>query len=97
MSAAYRFILQGSQQVPGVISSATGFGTAIFDSTTNALTYTMTVTGLDWGAFLGQAAETASATDNVTDAHFHSGARGANGGVIMPWLSDADDFPPPRR
>jgi Ca2+-binding RTX toxin-like protein len=92
MSKAYRFFLDGAQQVPGVISSASGFGTAVFDSVTNTLTYTMTVTGLDWGAFLGQAAETAPVSDNVTDAHFHTGARGANGGVIMPWLSDVDDF-----
>jgi Ca2+-binding RTX toxin-like protein len=93
MSRAYRFFLEGAQQVPGVISSASGFGTAVFDSVTNTLTYTMTVTGLDWGAFLGQAAETAPVSDNVTDAHFHTGARGANGGVILPWKTgDVDDF-----
>ena len=36
MSAAFRLILQGSQQVPGVVTSASGLGVAIFDSLTNS-------------------------------------------------------------
>lgn len=96
MSRAFRIDLSGANEVPPNASGVTGLGVAIFDDSgaNPILDYTMVIRGLDWGAFTGQAAQTAgTATDNVTDAHFHKAAVGANGGVVLGWKGqDADDF-----
>ena len=94
MSTAFRIALDGAQQVPVVMSAATGLGVAIFDSTTTSLSVTVNVKGLDWGPLLGQPSETPSVLDDVNGVHIHNAARGANGGIVLDWPSggDADDF-----
>ena len=94
MSTAFRISLDGAQQVPVVMSSATGLGVAIFDSATTSLNVTVNVKGLDWGPLLGQPSETPSVLDDVNGVHIHNAARGANGGIVLDWPGggDADDF-----
>ena len=94
MSTAFRISLDGAQQVPVVMSSATGLGVAIFDSATTSLSVTVNVKGLDWGPLLGQPSETPSLLDDVNGVHIHNAARGANGGIVLDWPGggDADDF-----
>ncbi len=92
MSAAYRIVLNGAQEIPVVSTAASGRGFAIFDSTANALSYSLDILGLDFGPWLGQAAQTVTTTDDVTDAHFHPGATGVEGGPIFGLKSDLDDF-----
>ena len=93
MSTAFSISLTGSQQVPGVVTTASGFGAAMYDSVNHTLTYVMRVTGLDFGNFMGVTPQTPGTADDVTDAHFHVGARGVNGGVVLGWKTqDADDF-----
>ena len=58
MSTAFRISLDGAQQVPVVMSLATGLGVAIFDSATTSLAITVNVKGMDWGPLLGQPSET---------------------------------------
>jgi Ca2+-binding RTX toxin-like protein len=94
MSTAFRMTLSGAEQVPVVVTSAAGLGVAVFDSTAITLTYTIQTTGLDWGPVRGQPAQTpGSNLDDVNGQHFHTGARGANGGVVFDWIgNDIDDF-----
>ena len=94
MSTAFRISLDGAQQVPVVMSSATGLGVAIFDSATTSLNVTVHVKGMDWGPLLGQPSETPSVLDDVNGVHIHNAARGANGGIVLDWPGggDADDF-----
>ncbi|HEY9379303.1 MAG TPA: DUF4394 domain-containing protein, partial [Jiangellaceae bacterium] len=94
VSKAFRISLDGAQQVPAVMSSASGLGTAIFDSTTMSMSIMVNVKGLDWGPLLGQPSETPSLLDDVNGVHIHAGARGANGSIVLDWPAggDADDF-----
>jgi type VI protein secretion system component Hcp len=93
-STAFRIALNGAQQVPAVISSATGLGTAIFDGATSSMSITIDVQGLDWGPLLGQSSATASLLDNVNGAEIHNAPRGQNGPSVLDWAGhgDADDF-----
>lgn len=88
MSRAFRISMDGAQQVPAVPTSASGLGTAVFDSAAGTLEYTIFVTGVDFGDFPGQINLTPSEADDVNGAHFHSGARGANGDIELEWSAD---------
>ena len=93
MSTAFRITLQGAQEVPPVATTASGHGTAVFDSKTESLAYTIYVSGVDFGLFTGGAAQTpADLGDDVNGAHFHNAVRGAEGPIILDWLPDDDDF-----
>ena len=92
MSTAFRITLDGAQEVPPVATTASGHGTAIFDSKTGSLAYTIYVSGVDFGEFIGGTAQTADEGDDVNGAHFHNGARGADGPIILDWLPEDDDF-----
>src|SRR5262245_32213987 len=94
MSTAFRISLDGAQQVPVVMSSATGLGAAIFDSTTTSMSITVNVKGLDWGPLLMQPSETPSVLDDINGVHIHMAARGVNGGIVLDWPGggDPDDF-----
>lgn len=94
---AFRLNFQGSQEVPPTSVKASGFGYVIFDDVANTATYSMTISGLDFGTqSFGSGAQTASIADNVTAMHVHPGAPGAEGGPILDLLAnpshDADDF-----
>jgi trimeric autotransporter adhesin len=94
MSRAYRISLNGAQQVPGVVTIASGLGTAIFDSVTSSMSIVINIQGLDWGPLLGQASQTPDTADDVTGVHIHNAARGVNGDIVLDWPGggDADDF-----
>ena len=60
MSTAFRISLDGAQQVPSVVTTASGLGTAIFDSATSSIGVNINVQGLDWGPLLGLSPQTLS-------------------------------------
>jgi type VI protein secretion system component Hcp/Ca2+-binding RTX toxin-like protein len=93
-STAFRIALDGAQQVPAVISGATGLGTAIFDGVTSSMSITINVQSLDWAPLLGQASQTPSLLDNVNGADIRNAPRGENGPMVLDWAGhgDADDF-----
>ena len=93
-STAFRIAVDGAQQVPALVSGATGLGIAIFDGATSNMSITINVQGLDWGALLGQSSQTASPLDDVNGAHIHNAPRGENGAIVLDWVGggDADDF-----
>ena len=66
---AYGGPLGGAQEVPAVSTAATGQGTAVISADGSTITYLVTYSGL-------------SGTANAS--HFHTGAAGVAGGVILP-------------
>ena len=69
--------LEGAQEVPANASSAKGYAAFFLDSAMTSLSFTVTVTGLD---FTGT--QTADPGDDLVAAHIHAPApRGANAGV----------------
>jgi Ca2+-binding RTX toxin-like protein len=89
MSTVFRVILEGSQENPPNNSTATGFGTVVFDSAAVAASYTFDVEGLDFGPITsGQ--PRIDPTD-VTNTHFHSQVRGTNGPVVFGQITPAHD------
>ena len=69
--------LEGAQEVPANTSSARGYAAFFLDSAMTSLSFTVTVTGLD---FTGT--QTADPGDDLVNAHIHAPApRGANAGV----------------
>ena len=93
MSIAYIIRLEGAQEVPGVVTSAGGRGTLVFDDVAVTLSYRIGIGGIDFGSVLGQGQQTPATADDVTGVHIHNGARGVNGSVAFNILTqDADDF-----
>jgi len=66
---AYGGPLAGSQEVPAVAGSGTGDATVVISADGSRITYAVTYGGL---------------SGSVVAAHIHTGAAGANGGVILP-------------
>jgi hypothetical protein len=66
---AYGGPLTGDQEVPPVVTTATGEGTAVVSADGSTITYIVTYSGLSGAA---------------TAAHIHTGAAGVAGGVILP-------------
>lgn len=69
---AYGGPLTGAQENPAVVTSATGQGTAVISADGSTITYIVTYSGL---------------SGTVNAAHFHTGAAGSNGGVILPLVA----------
>lgn len=65
----YHFRMNGSQEVPPVVTSATGLCTATLDDVANQVSVSCTYSGL---------------TSNANNAHIHAGAPGVSGGPIVP-------------
>lgn len=61
-------VLDGAQEVPANVSANTGTGLFILNPFTNALSYTINITGL---------------TGALSGAHIHTGNVGSNGGIIV--------------
>ncbi len=61
--------LTGAQEVPAVVTAATGEGTAVISPDGSTITYIVTYSGLSGAA---------------AAAHIHTGAAGVAGGVILP-------------
>jgi Ca2+-binding RTX toxin-like protein len=86
--------LTGDQQNPPVETDAMGTATLSLNDAGDALSYTITVSGLDFGPLLGQAPQTPETDDDVLFAHIHEGNRGENGPVVLdiiaPMVQDDD-------
>lgn len=83
--------LTGDQEEVPTGSTATGTGSFELNDAMTALTYDITVTGLD---FTGT--QTAQTDDNLAAAHFHQAPPGTTGGVVfgffgMPFNDNPDD------
>lgn len=90
--------LTGSQEVPPTSSTATGVSNLSLNAVGDALSYSLTVSGLDFSTVLGSAPQTPDTGDDVTLIHIHNGARGVNAPVVLNLFQagqqnqDADDF-----
>jgi Ca2+-binding RTX toxin-like protein len=89
MSTAFRVILEGSQEVPPNGSTASGFGTVVFDSEAVAASYSFDIEGLDFGPITSGLPPTDP--NDVTNTHFHAAVRGAAGGVVFGQFVPAHD------
>jgi hypothetical protein len=68
--------LSGDEEVPPVVTDASGVGVSTVNSDTGAISATLFITGLD----------------EATMAHIHTGAESENGAVIITLEQDADDL-----
>jgi CHRD domain len=66
---AYGGPMTGAQEVPAVVTTATGQGTAVISADGSTITYIVTYSGL---------------SGTVNASHIHTGAAGVAGGVILP-------------
>ena len=83
--------LEGSQEVPANASTAKGYAAFFLDRAMTSLTFTVTVTGLD---FTGT--QTADPGDDLLAAHIHAPApRGANAGVRFGFFGRRSTTPTP--
>ena len=77
-------ILSGSQERPLFNgTAATGVSSLSLNEAGDALSYSLTLSGLDFGALLGTDPTTPDPGDDVTRIHIHNGARGENGPVAF--------------
>jgi hypothetical protein len=79
--------LTGDQENPPVETDVTGTATLSLNDAGDALSYSLTVTGLDFGPLLGQAPQTPETEDDVLFAHIHEAFRGENGPVVLDIIS----------
>ena len=94
--------LSGDQEVTPSGSSATGTSILTLNAAGDALEYSLTVDGLDFGAFIGDGtAFTETTEDDVTRVHIHNAPSGENGPIVLGLIDlvasqyddqDADDF-----
>lgn len=75
--------LTGDQEVPPVTSTAMGEAVLKLNSDGTALTYSVTVEGLDFGEVAGIEEQTSDPNDDVVGIHFHNAPRGENGAVVF--------------
>ncbi|HHP7230983.1 MAG TPA: spondin domain-containing protein, partial [Xenococcaceae cyanobacterium] len=83
-SARLSSVLDGAQEVEPGDSEAIGTSQLILNQYDDALSYQLTVSGLDFGEFVGDGTpQTADTGDDVTRLHIHAGERGENGPVAF--------------
>ncbi|MDJ0903520.1 MAG: alpha/beta fold hydrolase, partial [Xenococcus sp. MO_188.B8] len=77
--------LDGSQEVAPGDPIARGTSVLTLNETDDGLIYSLTVTGLDFGAngLIAGGAQTQDTSDDVTRLHIHNAARGVNGDVVF--------------
>ena len=78
--------LDGSQEVTGGDSDARGTSVLTLNDAGDSLEYSLTVSGLDFGAnglVAGGAQTPDDTSDDVTRLHIHNAPRGENGGVVF--------------
>lgn len=94
--------LNGPQEVDGGDPDAFGNSVLSFNTGDDSLEYSLTVSGLDFGAngLIAGGAQTEDTSDDVTRLHIHNGVRGENGPVVFslfdtvtPELGNALDIP----
>ncbi len=79
--------LNGTQEVPPVGTMASGSATLTLNAAQDALTYTVTLVGLD----LDGNQTPADPNDDVIAMHLHRGAPGMNGPVVFGQISPGQD------
>jgi serralysin len=89
MSTAFRVILEGTQETPPNGSTASGFGTVVFDSTAVAASYSFDIQGLDFGPITSGLPPTDP--NDVNNTHFHTQVRGVAGPVVFGQINPAHD------
>jgi CHRD domain/RTX calcium-binding nonapeptide repeat (4 copies) len=86
--------LSGAQEVvvPGAPSpaqtAAKGTSKLVLNAAGDALEYSVTVSGIDFGALLGTGSMTPQTDDDLAFAHIHAGPRGVNAPVIFTLSED---------
>ncbi len=77
--------LDAAQEVAGGDEDASGVSTLTLNNTGTSLEYSLTVTGLDFGAngLIEGGATTEDTSDDVTRLHIHNAARGENGPIAF--------------
>lgn len=80
--------LDGAQEVPPVMTMASGFAVMSLDTVALTLDYSIHLTGLD----IDGLQTPGDANDNVTGIHFHNAPAGANGGVFFGVLGPNHDL-----
>jgi len=81
---ALNSLLSGTQEVPLFTgTAATGVSSLSLNEAGDALAYSLTLNGLDFGTLLGTDPQTLDTSDDVTRIHIHAGARGENGPVAL--------------
>lgn len=82
----------GQEVTPSNNSEASGQSILQLNSAGDALSYTLTVFGLDFGQFIGDGtAFTSDTSDDVTKVHIHNAVRGENGPLAFA-LIDLEDL-----
>jgi serralysin len=92
MSTVFLVILEGSQEVPSVNTTASGVGTVVFDSAAVAASYSFDIQGLDFGPITS--GQPVTDPNDVNNTHFHSQVRGVSGPVVFGQITpnhDSDD------
>ena len=85
-------ILTGDQEVPQPTNTeATGTASLTLNETGDALSYSLTIAGLDFGEFLGTGPQTPETDDDVTGLHIHNEMRGSGGPVVFGVISPNQD------
>ena len=77
--------LDGLQEVDAGDPIARGTSFLTLNNTGDALTYRLSVTGLDFGAkgLIAGGSQTQDTSDDVSRIHLHNAARGANGDIVF--------------
>ncbi|MCL1471458.1 CHRD domain-containing protein [Argonema antarcticum A004/B2] len=91
MANIFKTSMTGDQEPMPTGSKAIAFAGLELNDTGDALTYSITVKGLDFGPVLGLAPQTPDSKDDVTSLHFHSAPRGTDGPVVFGIVNPAQD------
>ena len=84
-STYFAATIDASKEVPPNTSTATGTLTAALSRGNAHLSFSLHLDGLDLGG------QTGSTSDDVTAAHFHSGASGVSGGVVFGFIGSPNN------
>jgi len=76
-------IVDGDQRVGAGVSEGTGSATFVLNEAGDALSYSLTLSGLDFGLLPGVTATTDDTNDDVTRIHIRNSARGTNGEIAF--------------
>ena len=90
-SAQLTSSLDSSQEVEPGDPDARGTSELILNEVGDALSYSLTVSELDFGAFIGDGTPlTSDPSDDVTRVHIHNQVRGENGPIVFGLIDDVD-------
>lgn len=76
-------LVDGEQRVGAGLSEGTGSATLELNEAGDSLSYSLTLSGLDFGLIPGGTATTEDPTDDVTRIHIRNSARGTNGEIAF--------------